>query len=37
VGIWQNATLKTFPGFPYGMPTTRVEAITADLLEFIRS
>ena len=33
----QNGTLKTYPGFPHGMPTTHAETINADLLEFIRS
>ncbi|MFD6446847.1 alpha/beta fold hydrolase [Promicromonospora sp. NPDC060204] len=32
-----NGTLKTYPGFPHGMPTTHAEVINADLLEFIRS
>ncbi len=32
-----NATLKIYPGFPHGMPTTQADVINADLLEFIRS
>ncbi|MGH3581265.1 MAG: alpha/beta fold hydrolase [Mycobacterium sp.] len=32
-----NATLKIYPGFPHGMPTTQAAVINADLLEFIRS
>lgn len=32
-----NATLKTYQGFPHGMPTTHAETINADLLEFIGS
>ncbi|TFV58638.1 alpha/beta hydrolase [Mycobacterium sp. PS03-16] len=32
-----NGTLKTYPGFPHGMPTTQADTINADLLEFIRS
>ncbi|MEV4603223.1 alpha/beta hydrolase, partial [Amycolatopsis sp. NPDC049253] len=32
----QNATLKIYPGFPHGMPTTKATTINADLLEFIR-
>lgn len=32
-----NSTLKTYPGFPHGMPTTEAETINADLLEFFRS
>jgi non-heme chloroperoxidase len=31
----QNATLKTYPGFPHGMPTTHAEVINSDLLAFI--
>ena len=33
----QNGTLKTYAGFPHGMPTTEATTINADLLEFIRS
>ena len=32
-----NGTLKTYKGFPHGMPTTEAATINADLLEFIRS
>jgi non-heme chloroperoxidase len=32
-----NGTLKTYQGFPHGMPTTHAETIDADLLAFIRS
>lgn len=32
-----NGTLKTYPGFPHGMPTTEAETINADLLAFLRS
>ncbi|MEW2508341.1 alpha/beta hydrolase [Amycolatopsis sp. NPDC047767] len=35
--LLQNGTLKTYAGFPHGMPTTQAETINADLLEFIRS
>jgi len=31
----KNATLKVYPGFPHGMPTTHADQINADLLEFI--
>jgi non-heme chloroperoxidase len=34
--LLQNATLKTYEGFPHGMPTTQAETINADLLAFIR-
>ncbi|MGH3174850.1 MAG: hypothetical protein ACRDPF_13425, partial [Streptosporangiaceae bacterium] len=27
----QNGTLKTYHGFPHGMPTTQAETINADL------
>ena len=33
----QHGTLKTYPGFRHGMPTTRAETINADLLAFIQS
>jgi non-heme chloroperoxidase len=33
----QNGTLKTYPGFPHGMPTTHADVINADLLAFVRS
>jgi len=32
-----NGTLKTYRGFPHGMPTTHADVINADLLAFIRS
>jgi non-heme chloroperoxidase len=32
-----NGTLKTYSGFPHGMPTTQAETINADLLAFLRS
>jgi non-heme chloroperoxidase len=35
--LLQNATLKTYEGFPHGMPTTESETINADLLTFITS
>ena len=31
-----NGTLKTYHGFPHGMPTTEAETINADLLAFIQ-
>src|SRR6266536_2614302 len=33
----QNGTLKTYKGFPHGMPTTEAETINADLLAFVQS
>jgi non-heme chloroperoxidase len=35
--LLKNGTLKTYAGFPHGMPTTQAETINADLLAFIRS
>ncbi|MGP4056954.1 alpha/beta fold hydrolase [Mycobacterium sp. 4D054] len=32
-----NGTLKTYNGFPHGMPTTHADVINADLLAFIQS
>ncbi len=37
VDLVKNGTLKTYAGFPHGMPTTQAETINADLLAFIRS
>jgi non-heme chloroperoxidase len=37
VEMVQNGTLKTYAGFPHGMPTTHAETINADLLTFIQS
>ncbi len=33
----KQGTLKTYPGFPHGMPTTHAEQINPDLLAFIKS
>jgi non-heme chloroperoxidase len=35
--LLRNGTLKTYKGFPHGMPTTEAETINADLLAFIKS
>ncbi|KVS29378.1 alpha/beta hydrolase [Burkholderia cepacia] len=32
----RNSTLKTYQGFPHGMPTSNADTINADLLAFIR-
>ena len=32
----KGATLKVYPGFPHGMPTTNADQINADLLTFIQ-
>jgi pimeloyl-ACP methyl ester carboxylesterase len=37
VELLQNGTLKTYPGFPHGMPTTHADTINNDLLAFIQS
>ncbi|WP_453962576.1 alpha/beta fold hydrolase [Amorphus suaedae] len=31
-----NGTLKTYEGFPHGMPTTEAETINADILAFLK-
>lgn len=36
VKLLKNGTLKTYPGFPHGMPTTESATINKDILEFIR-
>jgi non-heme chloroperoxidase len=33
----KGAVLKTYPGYPHGMPTTHADQINADLLAFIKS
>jgi fermentation-respiration switch protein FrsA (DUF1100 family) len=33
--LLKNGTLKTYEGFPHGMPTTQADVINADLLGFI--
>ncbi len=35
--LLKNGTLKTYAGFPHGIPTTEADTINADLLEFIQS
>lgn len=32
----EGAVLKTYKGFPHGMPTTNADEINADLLAFIK-
>lgn len=36
VKLLKHGTLKTYPGFPHGMPTTHAEQINADLLAFVK-
>jgi non-heme chloroperoxidase len=33
--LLKNSTLKTYKGFPHGMPTTEADTINADLLKFL--
>ncbi len=33
----QHGTLKSYPGFPHGMPTTNADVINADLLAFVKT
>jgi non-heme chloroperoxidase len=35
--LLKNGTLKTYKGFPHGMPTTEAKTINADLLAFIKA
>ena len=35
--LLKNGTLKTYKGFPHGMPTTEAETINNDLLAFFKS
>lgn len=35
--LLKNGTLKTYKGFPHGMPTTQADTINADLLAFFKS
>jgi len=32
-----DSTLKTYKGFPHGMPTTEADTINADLLAFLKA
>jgi len=34
--LLQKGTLKTYKGFPHGMPTTQADVINADILAFIK-
>jgi non-heme chloroperoxidase len=34
--LLKNSTLKVYPGFPHGMPTTNADQIKADLLAFFK-
>jgi non-heme chloroperoxidase len=37
VKLLKNGTLKKYPGFPHGMPTTNAAELNTDILAFIRS
>jgi non-heme chloroperoxidase len=34
--LLRNSTLKTYKGFPHGMPTTEADTINRDLLVFFK-
>jgi non-heme chloroperoxidase len=35
--LLKKGTLKTYKGFPHGMPTTHADTINADLLAFLKA
>ena len=35
--LLRNSTLKTYKGFPHGMPTTEPDTINNDLLTFLKA
>jgi non-heme chloroperoxidase len=35
--LLKNGILKTYKGFPHGIPTTEADTINSDLLAFIKS
>jgi non-heme chloroperoxidase len=35
--LLKNSTLKTYKGFPHGMPTTNADTINADLLAWLQT
>ncbi len=37
IKLLKHGTLKSYPGFPHGMPATHADTINADLLEFIKA
>jgi len=37
VKLLKNGTLRTYKGFPHGIPTTEAETINADLLAFLKT
>ena len=36
IKLLKHGTLKAYPGFPHGMPTTHADVINADILEFLK-
>jgi non-heme chloroperoxidase len=36
IKLLKHGTLKAYPGFPHGMPTTHADQINADILKFIK-
>ena len=36
IKLLKHGTMKTYPGYPHGMPATHADVINADLLEFIK-
>jgi len=36
VALLKHGTIKTYPGFPHGMPTTEADTINTDILKFIK-
>jgi non-heme chloroperoxidase len=34
--LLRNGTMKTYKGFPHGMPTTEADTINADLIAFLK-
>jgi len=36
IKLLKHGTLKAYPDFPHGMPTTHADQINADLLAFIK-
>jgi non-heme chloroperoxidase len=34
--LLRNSTLRTYKGFPHGMPTTNADQINSDLLAFLK-
>jgi non-heme chloroperoxidase len=35
--LLKNGILKSYKGFPHGMPTTEADTVNSDLLTFIKS